>query len=46
MRSLKAFLDKWIPRVWAMLLVILITATVAGATIWSVKWLLSVLGVL
>lgn len=36
----------WIPRIWSVMLVILITATTASAAIWSVKFLLRVLGVL
>lgn len=40
------WLGKWIPKVWSLSLVILITATTIGATVWSVKFLLSVLGVL
>ena len=40
------WLGRWLPNVWGVLLIILITFTTMGATVWSVKFLLRVLGVL
>ena len=40
------WLGKWLPKVWSLMLIILITATTMGASVWSVRWLLTILGVL
>lgn len=46
MSKIRRFVDKWIPILWGTLWVTSITALSIGGTIWSVKWLLNLVGVL
>ena len=40
------FLDKWLPRLWGVLLVIAITAAVIALDAILIKWMLTSLGVM
>lgn len=46
MKKLMRWFDKWLPVVWGMLWLFIITAASVGATIWIVKWIASLLGVM
>jgi len=43
---MKKFLYKWIPMLWAALWVIAITTLSFGIVWWSIKWILTMTGVL
>lgn len=39
------FLNKWIPKLWAMLWLIIITGVSLGAAIFILKWIINLIGV-
>lgn len=45
MKKFIAWLEKWLPYVWAMLWVVAITAFSVGVAVYLVKWVLNLMGV-